>query len=484
MNNENQNVEWKESWRDEYLKWICGFANAQGGVLSIGVRDDGTVCGVSDAKRLMEDIPNKIRDVLGIMVDVNCEKRDEKDVLEIRVASAGYPVNYKGEYHYRSGSTKQLLKGRQLTEFLLKKVGYRWDAEPEPYYKAEDLDREAIELFKREALRHGRMTREDLELSNFELMDRLQLVDKDGRLLRAAVMAFYRYPDKIAIGAYTKIGFFENDADLIYQDEVHGALLVQAERVMDLIYTKYLKAKISYDNITRIETFPFPRLAIREAVFNALVHNNYARGIPIQISVYEDKIYIANDIGNLEIWTPEKLMGKHRSVQTNPGIANVFFRCGFIEAWGRGIEKICRECDHSGNKHPVYEVTESGIMARFDALEANAVAGINAGANDDASNDSCTLNCTTNGEDFTKDFTKEIIEKPKSEIAIETIIQCIEDNSKVRVEDMAKVLNLSTRRVKYYLRILRKKNVIEHFGSRKFGEWKVVGKKNDGVNAE
>ena len=51
---ENQNIEFKESWRDEYLKWICGFANAQGGKMYIGVRDNGEVCGVADGKQWME----------------------------------------------------------------------------------------------------------------------------------------------------------------------------------------------------------------------------------------------------------------------------------------------------------------------------------------------------------------------------------------------------------------------------------------------
>lgn len=60
MQNESQNIEYKESWRDEYLKWICGFANAQGGRIYIGVNDQKEVIGLSDAKRLLEDIPNKI----------------------------------------------------------------------------------------------------------------------------------------------------------------------------------------------------------------------------------------------------------------------------------------------------------------------------------------------------------------------------------------------------------------------------------------
>ena len=71
MNIESQNIEFKESWRDEYQKWICGFANAQGGTLYIGLRDNGEVCGVQDAGKLMEDIPNKVRDIMGILVEVN-----------------------------------------------------------------------------------------------------------------------------------------------------------------------------------------------------------------------------------------------------------------------------------------------------------------------------------------------------------------------------------------------------------------------------
>lgn len=67
---ENQNIEWKESWRDEYLKWICGFANAQGGKIYIGKRDDGTIIGVRNSKKLLEDIPNKIQNKLGIVADV------------------------------------------------------------------------------------------------------------------------------------------------------------------------------------------------------------------------------------------------------------------------------------------------------------------------------------------------------------------------------------------------------------------------------
>ena len=83
--NENQNTEWKESWRDEYLKWICGFANATGGKIYIGMNDNGKVVGVADADKLLEDIPNKVRDVLGIIVDVNLLEENGLKYIETQM---------------------------------------------------------------------------------------------------------------------------------------------------------------------------------------------------------------------------------------------------------------------------------------------------------------------------------------------------------------------------------------------------------------
>ena len=51
---ETQNVEYKSTWRDEYLKWICGFANANGGTIFIGKDDKGTTVGVAKAKKLLD----------------------------------------------------------------------------------------------------------------------------------------------------------------------------------------------------------------------------------------------------------------------------------------------------------------------------------------------------------------------------------------------------------------------------------------------
>ena len=111
---EDQNIEWKESWRDEYLKWVCGFANAQGGVLEIGKNDKGDVVGVSNAGKLLVDLPNKMRDLLGIIADVDLIEEAGNQYVRITVEPYPYPASYRGEYHVRSGSTKQMLKGAAL----------------------------------------------------------------------------------------------------------------------------------------------------------------------------------------------------------------------------------------------------------------------------------------------------------------------------------------------------------------------------------
>jgi ATP-dependent DNA helicase RecG len=149
---ENQNIEYKESWRDEYLKWICGFANANGGTIYIGKNDSGDVVGVKDSKRLLVDIPNKVKDILGILVDVNLHQTRKGDFIEIIVEAYPYPVNYKGQYHYRSGSTKQELKGAALDKFMLQKKGKRWDGVPVPNVSVNDLKKDTFDFFRKKAV--------------------------------------------------------------------------------------------------------------------------------------------------------------------------------------------------------------------------------------------------------------------------------------------------------------------------------------------
>lgn len=231
---ETQNTEYKLVWRDEYLKWICGFANAQGGTLYIGKDDNGNVVGLTNAKKLLEDLPNKITTILGIVADVNLHETPQGDYIEIIVSPQPNPVNYKGEYHYRSGSTKQELKGNALDKFLLQKQGKHWDGVSIPNVSVTDLKAETFDFFRKKGVKSKRLDEDVLSDTNEVLLDNLKLTD-NGYLKRASVMLFHPDPEKFVSGAYIKIGFFRTDSDLLFQDEIHGNLFEQVEKTMDFI---------------------------------------------------------------------------------------------------------------------------------------------------------------------------------------------------------------------------------------------------------
>ncbi len=361
---ESQNIEYKSSWRDEYLKWICGFANANGGSIFIGKDDSGNVIGVTDAKKLLEEIPNKVRDTLGILVDVNLHTTAKGEFIEILVEAYPYPVNYKGQYHYRSGSTKQELKGAALDKFLLQKKGNRWDAVPVPNIIVADLKQETFDLFRKRAIKNQRIEEDTLTDTNEHLIENLHLKENNF-LKRAAILLFHAQPEIFVTGAYIKIGYFETDDVLKFQDEAHGNLFEQIEKAMDLLFTKYIKAEISYEGINRIEKYEYPRDAVREALLNAIAHKDYSGSTPIQISVYSDKIIFWNEGQLPENWTIENLLTKHPSKAYNPDIANALFRSGYIESWGRGTLKMIKECELAGLPKPIYFYDMAGFFVEF-----------------------------------------------------------------------------------------------------------------------
>lgn len=358
---ESQNIEWKESWRDEYLKWICGFANAHGGRIYIGKNNKGEVVGVDNPERLMDDLPNKIQAHLGIVCDVNLiNDEGNMSVIEIDTKPYDVPISYQGKYHYRSGSTKQELKGNSLNEFLLKKAGKTWDDVIEPKAKLDDIDPLAIVAFKKGAKISKRMPfiadEEDLEL----ILDNLLLIE-DGKLKRSAILLFGKNPCRFFINAFVKIGRFgATDDDLRYQEVVEGNAFQLADKVLDVLDKKFLISPISYQGLQRVENWEYPYAAIREVILNAIAHRNYM-GAPIQISVYDDKIIVWNEGSLPENMTFEDLKKKHSSRPHNQKVASAFFKGGLIEAWGRGTIKIINECKSAGLPEPIIENASGGI---------------------------------------------------------------------------------------------------------------------------
>ena len=447
---ESQSIEYKESWRDEFLSEICAFANAQGGSLYIGINDKGIVTGVKDSKKLLEVLPNSCRNRLGIIPDVNLYEKDGLDYIEITVTAYPIAISFNGNYYYRSGSTTQKLVGAELDSFILRKRGATWDNLPLPSFQYSDIDESAVRHFAIWAEKKGRLDSSILSEPMEVLMKRLHLVS-NGFLTNAGMLMFAKDPEEWQQGAYIKLGFFETDADLRYQDEIHGPLLQQVDKAIEILHLKYMKAIISYDGIHRREHYIVPDEALREALLNAVCHKDYSSGIPIQVSVYDDKLYIAN-CGRLpETWEMSRLFEKHASNPYNPNIAHVFYLAGYVESWGRGIEKIVNDCKQDGSPVPEYTVHPGDIMIKFTARKDRVL---------HLENISVTSGVTDEVTDRVTD----------GELRV---LQLLSIDPGIPYTALANKLEVSKKTIAEKISSLKSKGIIERVGNNKRGYWKI-----------
>ena len=435
---EHSKLEYKSVWHDKYLETVCAFANTRGGVLEVGKNDVGEIVGLSNAKELLDVIPKKISNAMMISADVALHTEKGKEYISIDVMQHPFPIVYKGKYYGRSGSNTIELTGNGLSELMLRAQGKTWDGVPIPNISADDLSSTAYGTFRKKALQSQRLNKEDVDISFDVLLENLEL--KEGNFIkRAAVMCFGANPEKWVTGSYIKIGCFDNDVDLRYQDEVHGALIEMADKTLDLLYTKYFKGWIRYEGIQRVEDFPVPYEAMREAVLNAIVHSDYSYFNPIGIKVYENKVIITNMAKLPEHISFEKLLTARISFPHNPNIARVFYKSGQIERWGRGINKIITECENKNKPKPIFDVVGPAFQITFENGKRHM------------GKDS-TINSTINSTQ-------------------QRIVTLLAQNGNLTTKELSQILSLTDNAIKRNIKTLKEKNLIERIGANKNGKW-------------
>ena len=358
---ETHSKEFKRVWKDDYLKQVCGFANADGGELYIGLDDDGTVIGVQNPKKLMEDIPNQIYSILGIVANVRLLTEEGKDYICIGVTPSSFPVSYHGKHFIRSGATLQELSGIAQQDFIMKKMGLTWDGQAVPNATLDDIDPEAIRYFVNHGIRAKRLPESAVSDSIETVLKNRKLVDSEGRLTLAALLLFGKDPRNYCLNSGIKVGMFgPGYSDLDNQNYIEGNLIQIVDKVVDLLEQMYLIHPIHYEGFQRVEPLEFPIEALREILYNAVAHKDY-RGTEITVRVFKDR---------LEIWNPgtipseldiNRLWERHGSIQRNHLIAEAFYYAGFVEAWGRGFEKIRDAFTAENLKLPTFATHSGGF---------------------------------------------------------------------------------------------------------------------------
>ncbi|RLA73342.1 MAG: AAA family ATPase, partial [Epsilonproteobacteria bacterium] len=419
---ESQTIEFKQLWKDEYLKTIFAFANTDGGVLYIGICDDGDIAGVEKVNSLLEILPNKINNRLGLLIDIRVKPFDGKDVVLIEVAKTYAPVSFNGKFYKRSGSNTIELNGSNLTNFLLQKYGKTWDDIVVDNFTIDDINLETIENFKIWSRKRAPFIEEEKDLKR--LLEKLNLYE-GSHLKRAAVLLFGKDPQRYFIQSHSKIGRFLSDSELLTSDIVEGNLFEQLEKIIEILRTKYLHSYISYDGLNRVETLEYPYEAVREIIINALIHRDYSDTTVLQIRVYDNKIVFTNGATLSHEVPIEKFKVDHLSKPYNPLIANIFYKAGFVESWGKGTNNIVEDCIKMQLPEPDYKYTQHAVQV--------------------------------------------FIYKATPKTTKERLVEFIKEDSYITRELLAEKLGITINGVKQHILNLKKDNILKRVGGRKDG---------------
>ncbi len=197
------------------------------------------------------------------------------------------------------------------------------------------------------------------------------------------------------------------------------------------------------------------KIGFREIIYNSLQHKLFSSGVPIQISVYDDKLYVWNDGELPKTITQENLFEKHASRPSNPKIAQTFFKAGFVESWGRGFEKIKEECIKYGTPMPEVSENTGGVMIKCIPSEnyLNLLYGMQ------------------NKEKTPQNMHNTIKKVTKLQTRI---LAKMEENPIITQVDLAKVLRVSRQTIYSNVKKLKENNMIERTGSKKKGKWKIM----------
>ena len=462
-------IEYKRQWDDEWLKWLCGFANADGGTLYIGISDKQHIIGVDNSKKLMEDIPNKIVSKLGIYPDVRLLEEDGKEIIEIEVAPSQESVLLDGVLYKRVGATNQIVKGQALKDFYARKLNATWDSRIIRGATLDDIDPEAIKYFLRKGIDKGRLPKESVDDSVEKVLKNLEVMTDDDELTLAALLLFGKNPQHYCLNARIKIGRFgHSQAALMNQDLIDGDLIRMADRVMEALDAKYLIRPIHYEGMHRREPMELPEEGLREILYNLEIHKDY-NGPDSLIRVFDDRITFWNQ-GSLPAGiTPESIFRPHDSQPRNRLIANAFYMAGFVEAWGRGYELITEAFTKERLEVPTIEEEFGGVRV---IVKREIFYGIQHGGRVDPKTGRLIKAGDT--KNVTNDVTKKLTERQRLiyELLPFGITKDDTKNEPITTARLARQFGKSSSTIKRDMKALQDLGLVTHIGPSNGGYWK------------
>ena len=348
-------TEFKRTVTSNLGREICAFANATGGIILVGVNDDGKIAGVGKHNKLKSQVQSIARSAEPpIAVDVESIGK----VLSITVPEQhSKPYSFGGKFFIREGATSQQMARTEIREFFFKEGLIHFDETPCTNY---DLERDLTPGIWSRFVQHAHLP-EGLEPS--PALDNLHLT-KDGRMTHAGAWLLCDDITRYTLQAHVTCAMFRGTTKTYILDrkDFSGDLYAIYEEVMVYLQAKLNTALIPHAR-GRDERLELPVDALREALVNAIAHRDYRSTANAQLYIFYDRLEIVTP-GGLPAGMREEDLGV-KSVPRNPLLFGMFYRMGMVEQVGSGIKRIREMCRDYGVAEPVIEVSENWVTTTF-----------------------------------------------------------------------------------------------------------------------
>jgi ATP-dependent DNA helicase RecG len=345
---------------------VCGFANAEGGSILIGMGDRREVLGVSNPEKITNELRKRLAEGLSprLAVSVITIQAQGKDLVIIDVPQgADRPYTWNRRIFVRTEDKTVEAGPEVIGNLLTSPKGFHWERQPALGTEVSDLDEQEVRKSFNEARRNHLLSQDD----RFNVLDTLRLfhLADGGQIANGAVVLFGNHPENRLPQTRVRAVCYSDmeDSELVDSRVMEGNAFHLVQVIMEFLHRHTsISSSIPMGNLQRVEKPAYPFRALQEAVLNAIQHRDY--------EAYDGGISVVVRPNSIEVWnsgalplgmTIDDLKRGHHSRPHNPDIAHVFFLRGYVERIGSGAQRMIKMCRSAGLPDPEWGQDSGGI---------------------------------------------------------------------------------------------------------------------------
>ncbi len=451
-NKESQNLEFKEKFTKEVIETVTSFSNTSGGIIAIGVSNEGKPKGIKADEETIKEWTNQIKQTTQpqLLPEINLIEVENKTLAIINVQEYPLkPVSFKGKYYKRIGASNHIISLNEIVELQLYSINSSFDSfTTETTF--EELDENLLTEYFTQIKETGRLK---LEKDNKTKLQKIGLLKGDKATL-AALLLFGEHRTNIHIGR------FKTRDIIIDEIKISEPLVKAIDESMNFI-KKNIAIRFEIEGeLRRKEIWQYPITALRELLLNSVIHKDYRNPTDIIIKIYDESIEFTNP-GTImfELKIEDIRNGDYVAYHRNKLLAESFYLRGDVEKFGTGFQRVFRDLESYNNVdfrlESISGFTKAILSYKNEVQYRDSVRDGKKGmllyGDIDVTN--VTDNVTNNRRDF--------------------LIRLMEENSTITTEEAAKRLKVTRRTIARDIDFLKKKGKLRRIGTPKSGKWKI-----------